>query len=88
MTDLPEKTEEIARKTWGMAQRAGMQIAALPKEQREPALVKAEQSLTKTYQEFGATGPQLEGFVKLQMQAIRHFVTEIEASGTPQGGNA
>jgi len=56
MTDLPEKTEEIARKTCGMAQRAGMQIATLLKEQREPALVKAEQSLTKTYQEFGATG--------------------------------
>jgi hypothetical protein len=50
--------------------------------------VKAEQSLTKTYQEFGATGPQLEGFVRLQMQAIRRFVTEIEASGTTQGGNA
>lgn len=86
MTDVPENVEEIARKTWGMAQRVGMQIAGLPQDQCEAALVKAEQSLTRTYTEFGATGPQLEGFVKLQ--AIKHFVTEIEASGTPQGGNA
>ena len=71
MTDVPENVEEIARKTWGMAQRVGMQIAGLPQDQCEAALVKAEQSLTRTYTEFGATGPQLEGFVKLQMQPRR-----------------
>ena len=47
-----------------------MQIAGLPAEQREAALTKAVQSLMKTYQEFGATGPQLEAFVKLGMQAL------------------
>jgi hypothetical protein len=69
------------------ALRVGMQIAGLPAEQREAALTKAEQSPMKTRQEFGATGPQLGAFVKLWMQAITHFVIEIEESGSPQGRN-
>jgi hypothetical protein len=80
--------EAIARQSWGMAQRVGMQIAGLPQEEREPALAKAEISLRNTAVEMGIAGAQMDGWIDIQMRAIRGMVQQIEAGGQPQGGHA
>jgi hypothetical protein len=68
---IPEHVEAIARQSWGMAQRVGMQIAGLPQEEREPALAKAEISLRNTAVEMGIAGAQMDGWIDIQMRAIR-----------------
>jgi hypothetical protein len=88
MTDVPENVEAIARQSWGMAQRVGMKIAAMPLDQREAAFVTAERSLHDTALEMGMAGERMDGFIKIQMEAIRGMVQNIDVGGSPQGGNA
>ena len=89
MADTPKSNvEEIAKKSWGMAQRVGMQIAALPLDKREEAFAKAKQSLEESARDMGIAGDQMDGFIKLQMEAIRSVVQNIDVGGAPQGGKA
>ena len=85
---MPENAETIARQAWGMAQRVGMHIAGMPLEKREAALATAENSLRETAKEMGIVGDQIDGFIELQMKAIRQVITEIDVGGSPQGGRA
>jgi len=71
-----------------MAQRVGAKIAELPPEKRQVALAIVEKSLRETVKKTNLTGPQADGFVELQMKAIRHFITEIDVSGNPRSGGA
>jgi len=85
----PKSADETARHhAWGMAQRVGMYIAGLPLDKREAALAVAENSLREAGQEIGITGEQMDAFIELQMNAIRQIVSDIDVSGSPQGGRA
>jgi hypothetical protein len=88
LADKPENAETIARQGWGMAQRVGMRIAGMPLEEREAALAIAENSLREAAKEMGIAGDQMNGFIELQMKAIRQIITDIDVSGSPQGGSA
>lgn len=88
MGDVPKNLEEVASKLWGMTQRVGMQIAAKPQEQRTKAFTVAERSLRDMAKQMGIADGQMDGFIELQMKAIRQMVTQIDVGGTPEGGNA
>jgi hypothetical protein len=36
----------------------------------------------------GIPNEKVDGFIDAQMKAVRHFVTQIDVGGTPQGGRA
>ena len=65
MADVPKDVEAIARQSWGMAQRVGMQIAAKPQEQRAEAFAIAERSLREAAKEMGIAGERMDGFIKI-----------------------
>jgi hypothetical protein len=88
MADDQKQVEEIAKKAWGAAQRLGMQIAAMPLSQREAGFAICEDTLRETADKMGIAGPQMEGFIKIQMDAIRRMVQNIDVGGSPQGGKA
>jgi hypothetical protein len=88
MADVPKEVEAIARQSWEAAQRIGMRIAALPLDQREEGFAIAERSFRDAAGQMGIAGNQIEGFVKLQMDAIRGWVSNIDVGGNPQGGKA
>lgn len=88
MADVPKEVEAIASQSWEMAQRVAMRITSLPVEERKAALEVAEQSLHETAKEMKLPADKIDGFIQIQMQAIGHFVSEIEVGGSPQGGNA
>jgi hypothetical protein len=71
-----------------MARRAAMRIAEMPLENREAAFASAKNSLHEAFKEKGLAGDQLDGFVELQMQAIRKHVTDINIGGSSKGGRA
>jgi hypothetical protein len=84
----PKVVEEIAQKAWGAAQRLGMQIAAMPLHEREAGFGICERSLRETARDMGIAGEQMGGFIKIQMEAIRGMVQNIDVGGSPQGGKA
>lgn len=86
--DERENFEVIAPRCWGMAQRVGMRIAAMAPEQREDAFAVAERALWATAKEIGMAADKIEGFIKIQMEAIRGMVTNIYVGGSPKGGHA
>jgi len=88
MADEPNNIDEIAKPLWGMAQRVGMRIAEMPLEKRAHAFAIAERALREAAQASGMAGAQAEGLIKLQMEAIRGMVTNIDVGGSPKGGNA
>jgi hypothetical protein len=88
MADVPKHVEEIAQKAWGAAQRLGMQIAAMPLHEREAGYAVCEESLCETARDMGIAGDKMEGFIKIQMEAIRGMVQNIDVGGSPQGGKA
>ena len=88
MADVPKSVEEIARQSWGMAQRVGIQIAAKSQEQRAEAFAIAERSLRETATEMGISSEKMDAFIKLQMEAIRAWVMNIDVGGSPKGGTA
>jgi hypothetical protein len=69
----------------GMAQRVAMKIAELPKEHREAAILIAKKTLLETFAEYGITDPK---FAEVCSEGIAAVLREIEASGSPGGGNA
>jgi hypothetical protein len=71
-----------------MAQRVGMQIAELPIKIRDVAFAGTERCLRAAGAERGVAGQQLDRIVDRQMRAIRQVVTDIDLSGSPQGGRA
>jgi hypothetical protein len=71
-----------------MAQRVGMQIAELPIKIRDVAFAGTERCLRAAGAERGVAGQQLDRIVDRQMRAIRQIVTDIDLSGSPQGGRA
>lgn len=83
-----DEVERIAKHAWGAAQRIGMQIAALPLEKRAEAFAKCEDALRDSAEKMGIAGPQMEGFVKLQMEAVRGMVQNIDVGGSPNGAKA
>ena len=84
----PKAVEEIAKKAWGAAQRLGMQIAAMPSHERQAGFAICEKSLRETAREMGIAEQQIEGFISIQMEAIRGMVQNIDAGGSPKGGHA
>ena len=84
----PKDVEVIAQTAWGAAQRLGMQIAAMPLNQREAGFKICENTLRETAREMGVAGEQMDGFIKIPMEAIRGMVQNIDVGGSPQGGNA
>jgi hypothetical protein len=78
--------DAISNQCWAMAERVGMQIAELPNDVRETALASAEHCLREAGSELGVASQQLDWIVSLQMKAIRQVVTDIDVSGSPQGG--
>jgi hypothetical protein len=84
----PKAVEEIAQKAWGAAQRLGMKIAAMPLHEREAGYAICEKSLRETARKMGIAGEQMEGFIKIQLEAIRGMVQKIDVGGNPQGGKA
>jgi len=88
MTNGPKSADETARyHAWGMAQRVGMYIEGLPLDKRDAALAVAENSLREAGKEI-ISGEQMDAFIELQMKAIRQIVSDIDVSGSPQGGRA
>jgi hypothetical protein len=77
---VSDDTEKMARHCWSMAQRVGMQIAELPIDMREMALVGAERCIRAAGRDLGVAGPQLDSLIDLQMRAIRQIVTDIDVS--------
>jgi len=88
MSDVPEHLEEIARKGWGAAQRLGMQIAAMPLDKREAGFGVCERVFRETARGMGIDAEKMEGFIKLQMEAIRGMVKNIDVGGSPEWGHA
>ena len=88
MADVPEDVEALARHAWGAAQRIGMQIAELPLDRREAAFATAERAFQQAARELGHAGERVDEFIKIQMDAIREIVTNIDVGGSPQGGRA
>jgi hypothetical protein len=84
----PKAVEEIAKKALGAAQRLGMQIAAMPLHERQAGYAICEKSLRETAREMGIAGQQIEGFIRIQMEAIRGMVQNIDVGGSPKGGHA
>jgi hypothetical protein len=84
----PKAVEEIAKKALGAAQRLGMQIAAMPLHERQADYAICEKSLHETAREMGIAGQQIEGFIRIQMEAIRGMVQNIDVGGSPKGGHA
>jgi hypothetical protein len=85
---MSDDTETIAQPCWSMAQRVGMQIAELPIKIRDVAFAGTERCLRAAGAERGVAGQQLDRIVDRQMRAIRQVVTDIDLSGSPQGGRA
>ena len=81
-------TDEVAKAAWAAAQRIGMQIAALPIEQRAAAFAAVERGAQDTARQMGLAGKPMDEFIALQMNAIRGVVQSIDLGGNPQGGNA
>jgi hypothetical protein len=88
MADLPEDLEQIARVMWDMMQRVAMRIASMPLEQRESGFAVTERSVTQMASQMKIADGEIDDFVKHVMGTIRHFVTEIDVGGSPQGGRA
>jgi hypothetical protein len=88
MADAPKSIEEIARHAWGAAQRIGMRIAEMPLDQREAGFKIAEESLQEAARKMGIDGDRMDQFIKIQMDAIRGMVQNIDVGGNPQGGRA
>ena len=88
MSDTSNHFEATARQFWDMGQRIAVQIAEKPLELREAAFAVAERNVGDLARRVGIAEDKLDSFVKLQMQAIRQFVTEIDVSGSPKGGHA
>jgi hypothetical protein len=76
MTDAPKNVEDLARTMLGAAQRMAMQIAALPLDKRDEGFSLAERCLQNAVREKGITGKRMEGFIKIQMDAIRGMGNE------------
>ncbi len=85
---FPEINAEAAQKAWHMAQRVARQIAQMPLERRERAFIIAEQSLRHAARKSGVGSKFAHAFVRIQMNSIRHIVTDLDVSGNPQGGRA
>jgi hypothetical protein len=64
----------------GLIQRTAMEIAELPKDQREAALRRAHNSIAQSIAE-----PEL---VEICTRSIATVLRDIEASGNPSGGHA
>jgi hypothetical protein len=88
MADVPENLETAARQLWDMAQRVAVQIAEKPPELREEAFGIAERAIKEMASNMGIPDKKVDGFIDAQMKAVRHFVTQIDVGGTPQGGRA
>jgi phage/plasmid primase-like uncharacterized protein len=69
-----DEVERIAKHAWGAAQRTGMQIAALPLEKRAEAFSMCQEALRESAERMEIAGLQMEGFMNLQMEAIRRMV--------------
>ena len=82
------EADEVARAAWAAAQRIGMQIAALPIEQRAAAFAGVERGAHETARQMRLAGRPMDEFIDNQMKAIRGVVQSIDLGGNPQGGNA
>ncbi len=85
---FPEIDAEAAQKAWRMAQRVAGRIAQMPLESREAAFMIAEQSLRDAARKSGVGPKFAHAFVRIQMNSIRHIVTDLDVRGNPQGGRA
>jgi hypothetical protein len=84
----PEDVEKTAQQLWGSAQRIGMRIAEMPREKREETFALAERALWDAAKKMGMPEDKIEGLVKIQMEAIRGMVMNLDVSGSPKGGRA
>lgn len=75
------------KQLWDTAQRAGMQVAAVPADKRDEAFEVAERAIRELVVKLGIA-KDVDAFVKVQMQAVRETVARIDVGGSPQGGNA
>jgi hypothetical protein len=85
---IPENVEAIARQAWDSAQRIAMQIAGIAAERREAAFNSAVRAMKESAAVHGMSDAQRDGWIVIQMNAIREMAKEIDASGQPQGGHA
>jgi hypothetical protein len=75
---MKEEIEKFAQQAWGATQRLGMQIAAMPRNEREAAFKKCEKVLREVLQGSKMPTQQIDGFVELQLGVIRWMVTNIK----------
>lgn len=80
--------EAIANQVLVSGYGIAMQIAALPREEREDALERAEQAFRESAALQGATVEQQDEMARIQIRLIRGIVQKIEFSGRSQGGQA
>jgi hypothetical protein len=85
---ITPEIEAIARRFWDSGYRIAMQIAALPKEERDDALKQTEETLRESAALDGATTEQKDELVRIEIGIIRGIVQKIEFSGGSQGGQA
>jgi hypothetical protein len=69
----------------GFVHRAAMQVAELPKEERAAALQIVQRSIAHQVAEIGITEPEL---IEICTEGIATVLQQIEASGSPSGGQA
>jgi hypothetical protein len=60
----------------------------MPPHEREAGFAICESALRETAHKMGIAGEKMDGFIKIQMDAIRGMVQNIDVGGNPQGGNA
>ncbi len=85
---IPEQIEAIAKQAWDSNQRIAMQIAGVALDKREAAFQTAERAMNEAALVFGLSDGQRDGWIAIQMNAIREMVKQIDAGGSPQGGHA
>jgi hypothetical protein len=86
MTDkIPEA---VAKQLWDAAQRIGIRIAELQLNQRDEAFATCDKAFQEAARDMGVSEVRIGGLIKLQMEAVRGMVTNIDLGGSPQGGRA
>ena len=78
MPRTKEEIESLAQQVLGAAQRLGMEIASMPRNEREAAFKECERALREALQESKTPPQRIDDFVELQLGAIRWLVTNIK----------
>jgi hypothetical protein len=78
MARMKEEIEKLAQQALGAAHCLGMEIASMPRKEREAAFKECERVLREALQGSKTPPERIDGFVELQLGAIRWMVTNIK----------